>query len=108
MHDEPEITVAELRRRLDEGQPLTVLDVRNPQEYDIARIEGSVLIPLHELQDRIGELDPAATIVAHCHHGARSARAVQLLRQMGYDRAINLAGGIDAWSEEIDPSVPRY
>jgi adenylyltransferase/sulfurtransferase len=82
--------------------------VRNPQEYEIARIPGAVLIPLHELQDRLGELDPAATIVAHCHHGSRSAQAVHGLRQMGFSRAVNLAGGIDAWSQEIDPSVPRY
>ena len=87
---------------------MTVLDVRNPQEYDIARIEGAKLIPLHELQDRLGELDPAATIVAHCHHGARSARAVSFLRQMGFTRAINLAGGIDDWSTQVDPAVPRY
>jgi adenylyltransferase/sulfurtransferase len=103
-----EISVEELKRRVDEGRPLTILDVRNPQEYDIARIPGSVLIPLHELQDRLGELDPAATIVAHCHHGSRSARAVNLLRQMGFSRAVNLAGGIDAWSTDVDPSVTRY
>jgi molybdopterin/thiamine biosynthesis adenylyltransferase/rhodanese-related sulfurtransferase/molybdopterin converting factor small subunit len=103
-----EISVEELKRRLDEGRPLTILDVRNPPEYEIARIPGSVLIPLHELQDRLGELDPAATIVAHCHHGSRSAQAVYGLRQMGFSRAVNLAGGINAWSEEIDPSVPQY
>lgn len=103
-----ELSVEDLKRRVDAGEELTILDVRNPQEYEIARIPGSVLIPLHELQDRLGELDPAATIVAHCHHGARSARAVQLLRQMGYSRSINLAGGIDDWSLQVDPSVPRY
>ena len=103
-----EMSVEDLKRRVDAGEELTILDVRNPQEYEIARIPGSVLIPLHELQDRLGELDPAATIVAHCHHGARSARAVQLLRQMGYSRSINLAGGIDDWSLQVDPSVPRY
>jgi adenylyltransferase/sulfurtransferase len=106
--DDFEMTVDDLKRRLDDGQEITVLDVRTPQEYEIAKIEGSVLIPLQELQDRLGELDPADTIVAHCHHGMRSAKAVQLLRQMGFKRAINLAGGIDAWSEEIDPKVPRY
>ena len=103
-----EMDVEELKRRVDAGEQLTILDVRNPQEYEIARIPGSVLIPLHELQDRLGELDPAATIVAHCHHGARSARAVHLLRQMGYSRSINLAGGIDEWSLQVDRSVPRY
>jgi molybdopterin/thiamine biosynthesis adenylyltransferase/rhodanese-related sulfurtransferase len=103
-----ELSVEDLKRRVDAGEELTILDVRNPQEYEIARIPGSVLIPLHELQDRLGELDPAATIVAHCHHGARSARAVHLLRQMGFARSINLAGGIDDWSLQVDPSVPRY
>jgi adenylyltransferase/sulfurtransferase len=108
VEDDFEIEVTDLKKWLDEGRPVTVLDVRNPEEYAIARIEGSKLIPLHELKDRLGELDPAATIVAHCHHGMRSARAVQFLRQMGFDRSINLAGGIDAWSDEVDSSVPRY
>jgi adenylyltransferase/sulfurtransferase len=116
IHPEPEqaaeadfeMDVEDLKRRVDAGEELTILDVRNPQEYEIARIPGSVLIPLHELQDRLGELDPAARIVAHCHHGARSARAVHLLREMGFSRAINLAGGIDEWSLQVDPSVPRY
>jgi adenylyltransferase/sulfurtransferase len=87
---------------------LTILDVRNPQEWEIARLPGALLIPLPELQDRMGELDPADTIVVHCHHGPRSARATNFLRQMGFSRAINLAGGIDAWSVQVDGSVPRY
>lgn len=103
-----EITVTELKSWLDEGKPVILLDVRNPHEYDIARIEGAKLIPLHELRDRLGELDPAATIVAHCHHGARSAQAVNFLRHKGFSRAINLAGGIDDWSTQVDPTVPRY
>jgi molybdopterin/thiamine biosynthesis adenylyltransferase/rhodanese-related sulfurtransferase len=108
MGDDFEMTVLELKRRLDQGQEITILDVRSPQEYSIARLPGSILIPLQELQDRLGELDPAATIVAHCHSGMRSARAVQFLRQMGFARAINLGGGIEAWSQEVDRSVPRY
>jgi rhodanese-related sulfurtransferase len=108
MEDDFEMTVQELKRRRDAGEEITILDVRNPPEYDVARIEGSKLIPLPELRDRLGEIDPAATIVAHCHHGARSAQAVRFLRQMGFDRAINLAGGIDEWSVNVDPSVPRY
>ncbi len=103
-----EISVQELDRWRKEGRDFTLLDVRSPQEYDIARMPDATLIPLPELPDRLGELDPAATIVAHCHHGMRSARAVNLLRGMGFSRAVNLAGGIDAWSEEVDPAVPRY
>ena len=82
--------------------------MRNPQEWEINRLDGARLIPLPELQDRLGELDPAATIVTYCHHGPRSGRAVNFLRQMGFSRAINLAGGIDSWSLMVDPSVPRY
>ena len=103
-----EIYPPELKAWLDEGRPVTILDVRNPQEYEICRIDGAKLIPLPELQDRLGELDPADTIVAHCHHGGRSARAVNFLRQMGFSRAVNLGGGIDAWSLQVDRSVPRY
>ena len=103
-----EISTPELKGWLDEGRQVTLLDVRNPQEWEINRLEGAKLIPLPELQDRLGELDPAATIVTYCHHGPRSGRAVNFLRQMGFSRAINLAGGIDAWSLMVDPSVPRY
>jgi molybdopterin/thiamine biosynthesis adenylyltransferase/rhodanese-related sulfurtransferase len=103
-----EMSVEELKAWRDEGRPVTLIDVRNPPEYEICRIDGAKLIPLNELPERLGELDPAETIVVHCHHGGRSARAVQFLRGQGYSRAINLAGGIDAWSTEIDPSVPRY
>ena len=103
-----EISAPELKSWLDEGRPVTVLDVRNPPEWEINQLEGAKLIPLGELQDRLGELDPADTIVVHCHHGMRSARAVNMLREMGFSRAINLAGGIDAWSEMVDPLVPRY
>jgi len=103
-----EISAPQLKAWRDEGRPLTVLDVRNPPEWEIGRLEGSTLIPLHELQDRLGELDPASTIVSLCHTGMRSARATSFLRQMGFSRAINLAGGINAWSIQVDPSVPRY
>jgi molybdopterin/thiamine biosynthesis adenylyltransferase/rhodanese-related sulfurtransferase len=106
--DDFEISVTEVKRRLDAGEPIAILDVRTPQEYAIARIEGAMLVPLDQLQARVGELDPEATLVVHCHHGMRSARAVQFLRHQGFPRAINLAGGIEAWSLEVDPSVPRY
>jgi sulfur-carrier protein adenylyltransferase/sulfurtransferase len=106
--DEFDVTVSELKRWLDQGREVSVLDVRNPQEWDIARLPGAKLIPLHELRDRLGELDMATDLVVHCHHGPRSTRAVSMLREMGFARAKNLAGGIDAWSLEIDPTVPRY
>jgi molybdopterin/thiamine biosynthesis adenylyltransferase/rhodanese-related sulfurtransferase/molybdopterin converting factor small subunit len=103
-----DIQPAEAKQWLDEGRDFTILDVRSPQENAICRIEGARLIPLQELPRRLGELDPAGTYVVHCHHGPRSTHAVQFLREAGFTGARNLAGGIDAWSEEIDPSVPRY
>lgn len=103
-----EMTPGELKERLDAGEPLILLDVRTDPEIEIARIEGSVHIPLHELEDRLDELDPAAAYVVHCHHGGRSAAAIGFLRQMGFERLANLEGGIDEWSAEVDPSVPRY
>ena len=104
----PEITVQELKRKLDAREELTLVDVREPQEYQIARIDGARLIPLGELPERLVELQRAGQIVVHCHSGMRSARAVDLLRAAGFEKVANLAGGIDAWSEEIDPEVPRY
>ncbi len=102
------VHVEEVERWRLEGRDFVLLDVRSPQEYEIARIEGAQLIPVQELRDRLGELDPASTIAVHCHHGPRSTQAVRFLRQMGYSRARNVAGGIDAWSREVDPGVPRY
>ena len=86
------------------------LDCRQPDEYETARIDGTVLIPMGELQDRISELDPYrdGRIVVHCHHGGRSLRVTQWLRNQGFDQTQNLTGGIDAWSQAIDPSIPRY
>jgi len=103
-----EITAPDLQKWRSEGRPLVVLDVRNPPEFEICRVDDATFIPLHELPDRLGELDPASTIVAYCHKGMRSAQAVHFLRQMGFSRALNLAGGIDAWSLQVDPRVPRY
>ncbi len=102
------MSTPELKSWLDEGRQVTLLDVRNPQEWEICRIDGAKLIPLPEIQDRLGELDPAETLVVYCHHGPRSGRAMNFLRQMGFSRAINLAGGIDSWSERVDPAVPQY
>ena len=104
----PETTPAELKRRLDAGEPVFVLDVREPHEYDIARIEGTKLIPLGELPRRVGELDSTADIVIHCKSGKRSAKAQQILKDMGFSRVTNLTGGILRWSDDVDPSVPKY
>jgi sulfur-carrier protein adenylyltransferase/sulfurtransferase len=103
-----DIQVDELKRWKDEGRDVTLLDVRTPQEFQIARLDGAKLIPLQDLPDRLGELDSAADLVVFCHHGPRSAQAVRFLRQIGFARARNLAGGIEAWSRQIDRSVPRY
>lgn len=103
----PEISVQELKAKRDRKETFTLLDVREPNEYALARIEGSTLIPLGALPGRLGELDKRAKLVVHCKSGGRSAKAVRLLREKGYD-AVNLEGGIDAWSKSIDSSVPRY
>lgn len=103
----PEISVQELKARMDRKEKFVLLDVREPREYAKAKIEGSTLIPLGFLPSRLDELDKSAKLVVHCKVGGRSASAVAMLREKGYD-AVSLAGGIDAWSAEIDPSVPRY
>lgn len=104
----PEIPVAELKRKLEAGEALLLLDVREPYEYETARIDGAKLIPLGELPTRLSEISSDGDVVIHCHSGVRSAHAVRLLHQAGFQNVYNLTGGIDAWSEEIDPSVPRY
>ena len=106
--DDIEVEVGDLRRWREEGRDLELLDVRQPVEHSIARIEGARLIPMNELPSRVGELDPSRAVVVHCHHGPRSLRAAQWLRAQGFERAASLAGGIDAWSVEVDPQVPRY
>jgi adenylyltransferase/sulfurtransferase len=103
-----EVGPALLHRWRGEGRDLQLLDVRQPVEHSIAAIEGAMLIPLHELPARVGELDPARPTVVHCHHGPRSLHATQWLRAQGFPRVVSLAGGIDAWSREIDPAVARY
>ena len=102
------ITVRELKDRLDKGEQVFLLDVREPHEFSMARIEGSTLIPLGTLPNSLNQLDPADEIVALCHKGMRSADAVGFLLQQGFSNVKNLVGGIEAWSVEIDPSVPRY
>ena len=102
------ITPRELKERLDKGDSPVLLDVREPYEYSLAHLEGSVLIPLGTLPESLGQLDREREIVAYCHHGMRSADAVGFLLQQGFKNVKNLVGGIDAWSLQVDPSVPRY
>lgn len=106
----PETTVQELQRRLQQREELLLIDVREPDEHAIASIEGALLIPLGSLAERLGEVaawkDKA--VVIHCHFGGRSAQAVGLLQQEGFTKVENLRGGIDAWSQAVDPSVARY
>ena len=103
-----DITVLELKARRDKGEDLFVLDVREPHEYQINRIEGSTLIPLGDLPDRFSELDPNREIVAQCKSGMRSARAAAFLRDQGFKNVRNLKGGILAWIDQVDPSQMKY
>ena len=98
----------ELSEELRHGKKVILLDVREPHEWDIAHLEGSKLIPLRDLPERVNELDTADEIVAYCHTGGRSARATDFLRGMGYKKVRNLEGGVEAWSLQVDPSLPRY
>ena len=99
-----------VKARLDAGDAFLFLDCREQSEYDTARISGTTLIPMSQLPQRIAELEPYrdSTIIVHCHHGGRSMRVTNWLRQQGYSKATNLAGGIDEWSQKIDSSIPRY
>ena len=103
----PEITPRELKSRLDRGDDIYILDVREPHEYQICNI-GRHLIPLGDLPSRVNELDTSREIVAHCRSGQRSAAASEFLRKAGFRKVSNLKGGILAWSDEVDPSVPKY
>src|SRR6202521_1284008 len=102
-----DVQVEELKRRLDAGDDIFVLDVREPHEYQICNINGH-LIPLNDLPGRVHELDSSREIVAHCKMGGRSAKAVDFLRQAGFTKVHNLAGGINAWAERVDPKMPKY
>ncbi len=108
VEESEEITVRELKERMDRGEALTIIDVREPHEYAIARIPGTRLIPLGQVAERAVELDPNAEIILHCRSGKRSADALNQLKARGFKRLKNLKGGILAWSEEIDPTVPKY
>ena len=103
-----EITPRELHARLERGDALELIDVREPYEYAIARVPGARLVPLGTLERALPSLDPAHEMVVLCHHGVRSAAAAECLRAAGFRRVLNLAGGIDRWSAEVDPAVARY
>jgi adenylyltransferase/sulfurtransferase len=104
-----EITATELKRRIDNRGDLQVIDVREPFEYDIARIPGTRLIPLGQVVTRMNEIDPSRETVMHCKAGVRSAKAIAALKRAGFPgRLINLKGGITAWSDEVDPTVAKY
>ncbi len=99
---------AELKARLGRGETVFILDVREPGEIALAAFPGAVHIPMNDIPARIGELDPARETIVVCHHGMRSAQVGMYLTRNGFTRVVNLAGGINAWSLEADPSVPRY
>jgi sulfur-carrier protein adenylyltransferase/sulfurtransferase len=104
----PTITATELKSKIDRKDKFVLVDVREPFEYDISRIPGSKLIPLGELPARLSELDSADDIVLHCKVGGRSAKALRILQEAGFRKLNNLQGGITAWSEDVDPSIPKY
>lgn len=104
-----EITASELKTKMDAGEDIQLIDVRQPDEYAFAKIDGAKLIPLGEIIARMDEIDPSRETVIHCKMGGRSARAIEALQQRGFTGSLsNLAGGITAWSNDIDPSILKY
>ncbi len=105
-----QIAPAELKRKLDAGEPVYLLDVRNDDEHAFCSLPGSVLIPLGELVGRVEEVEPPADalVVVYCHHGIRSLTGAAIVARAGIENVASLAGGIEAWSTQIDPTVPRY
>ncbi|HYR79083.1 MAG TPA: rhodanese-like domain-containing protein [Candidatus Dormibacteraeota bacterium] len=97
-----------LKARLDRGESVLILDVREPFEIALAPFPGATHIPMGDIPSRLTELDPDLETVVVCHHGVRSAQVAMYLAQMGFENILNLSGGIDAWSEDADPSTPRY
>lgn len=104
-----EITATELKQRLDKGDDIQIIDVREDKEYAYARIPNAIHIPLGQVLSRMDEIDPSRETVVHCKMGGRSARAIEALQRSGFTgKLANLKGGILAWSDEVDPSVPKY
>jgi adenylyltransferase/sulfurtransferase len=104
-----EITASELKQRLDKGEDIQIVDVREPHEVAIAKIPNSIHIPLGQIVNRASEIDPNREIVVHCKMGGRSAKAIEALKRSGFTgKLTNLKGGITAWSNEVDPRVPKY
>jgi len=105
----PEITATELKQRLDNGDDLQIVDVREDNEVAIAKLPNSIHIPLGQVINRMSEIDSSRETVVHCKMGGRSARAIDALKRSGFTgNLINLAGGITAWSNDVDPTVPKY
>jgi rhodanese-related sulfurtransferase len=105
----PEITATELKQRLEKGDDLQIVDVREANEVAIARIPNTIHIPLAQVINRMSEIDPSRATVVHCKMGGRSARAIEALKRSGFTgELLNLTGGITAWSKEVDPGVPKY
>jgi rhodanese-related sulfurtransferase len=103
-----EISPQALKERIERGEQLVVLDVREPEEVAFASFSGATNIPMGDIPSRLAELDPERATVVICHHGIRSAQVAVYLARMGFERVANLSGGIDAWSLSVDPATPRY
>ena len=103
-----EITVTELKAKMDAGDNIQLIDVRMQNEFEFAKIEGAKLIPLPDIMRRMDEFDPSKEIVVHCKMGGRSAEAYEMLKQAGFTRIKNLQGGILAWADQVDPALPTY
>jgi rhodanese-related sulfurtransferase len=101
-------TPSEIKRRIDAGEHLRIIDVREPYEYEIARVEGAELQPMSRIQQWWQDLPRDEELVFMCHHGSRSANVCMALSQAGFEHLTNMTGGIDAWTAEVDPNVPRY
>jgi rhodanese-related sulfurtransferase len=106
--DDLQIEPREVKRRLDEGEALLLVDVREPHEYAICRIEGARLVPQGSVPANLALFDGAEDVVVYCHHGIRSLNVAAWLRSQGVEGARSMAGGIERWSAEVDPGVPRY